>query len=89
MLGLIEQTAHIEVTPEAHDLASQYVQRGLFTASMYNDALHLAVSVLTRQDILISWNFKHLVNRRKRAQVSEANTIMDLPMIEILSPPEL
>ncbi len=89
MLSLIGQTTQMQVDSEARDLARLYVQRGLFTPSMYSDALHLAVSVLTRQDILVSWNFKHLVNRRQRARVAEANTILDLPSIEILSPPEL
>jgi predicted nucleic acid-binding protein len=89
MMGLIGQTAQAELTAESRELARQYVQRGLFSRSMYSDALHLAVSVLTRQDILVSWNFKHLVNRRKRAQVAEANTTLDLPTIDILSPPEM
>lgn len=89
MLRLVEQTGQAAVNSESRDLARLYVQRGLFSQAMYSDALHLAVSVLTRQDILVSWNFKHLVNRRKRAQVAEANTILDLPALEILSPSEL
>ena len=89
MLRLIDDTLQADVTPEAHDLAREYIHRGLFTPPMYGDALHLAVSVLTRQDVLISWNFKHLVNRRKRAEVIQANIVLELPTIEILSPPEL
>ena len=89
MLRLLDETGDADVTPEAHELARAYVRRGLFTAAMYGDALHLAVSVLTRHDVLVSWNFRHLVNRRKRAEVTEANVALDLPAIEILSPPEL
>ncbi len=89
MLELLSKSHQMDVTPEAHDLAQAYVDRGLFTSTMYADALHLALSVLTRQDILVSWNFKHLVNRRKRAEVIRVNTVLDLPAIEILSPPEL
>jgi len=89
MLELLHETQQVDVTSEAHDLAQAYVDRALFTSTMYADALHLAVSVLTRQDILVSWNFKHLVNRRKRAEVIQVNTVLEMPMIEILSPPEL
>ncbi len=89
MLRLLQDTRQAEVTAEAHDLARAYLRRGLFTPAMYGDALHLAVAVLTRHDMLISWNFRHLVNRRKRAEVTEANVALDLPAIEILSPPEL
>lgn len=89
MLELLSSTREIAASEEARGLATQYVQRGLFGPTMHDDALHLAIAVLSRQDILVSWNFKHLVNRRKRAQVSEVNTLMGLPTIEILAPSEL
>ena len=54
-----------------------------------NDALHVAAAVLTRQDVLLSWNFKHLVNRRRRAQINEENISLGLPTIEIVAPPEI
>jgi hypothetical protein len=56
---------------------------------MRNDALHVAAAVLTRQDILLSWNFKHLVNRKRRALINQLNTAKSLPLIEILAPPEI
>jgi predicted nucleic acid-binding protein len=89
MLELLSSTREITVSEQARDLATQYVQRGLFGPTMYDDALHMAIAVLDRQDILVSWNFRHLVNRRKRAQVSEVNALMGLPSIEILAPSEL
>jgi len=56
---------------------------------MYNDALHVAAAVLTRQDVLLSWNFKHLVNRRRRARINEYNISVGLPAVEIVAPPEV
>ena len=56
---------------------------------MYNDAVHVAAATLTRQDVLVSWNFRHLVNRRRRAMVWSVNTTAGFPAIDILSPPEL
>lgn len=70
-------------------LAASYVRSGTFTAVTYNDALHVAAAVLTNQDILLSWNFKHLVNRRRRAQINEGNISLGLPTIEIVAPPEM
>lgn len=89
MLGLLADTVQIPVTQEMHELAARYIQHGLFGPVMYNDALHVAVAVLSRQDIVLSWNFKHLVNRRRRAQVNEVNVLLGLPTIEILAPSEL
>jgi hypothetical protein len=41
--------------------------------------LHVAACVLTLQDILVSWNFRHLVNRRRRALINEVNIARGLP----------
>jgi predicted nucleic acid-binding protein len=89
ILGLLRAAQVHGVTDEMHDLARSYVERGLVSPAMYNDALHVAAAVLTRQDILVSWNFRHLVNRRKRAQANEVNVSFGLPTIEILAPSEL
>ena len=70
-------------------LTARYVDAGIFTGVMYKDALHVAAVVLTRQDVLLSWNFKHLVNRRRRAQINQVNISMGLPPIEIVAPPEI
>ena len=69
--------------------AQNYVKSGVFAPVMLNDAVHIAAAVLTRQDILLSWNFKHMVNRTRRAKVNEVNISMGLPSIEIIAPPEI
>lgn len=77
------------LTPEMHVLAENYLRAGAFTKLLLNDALHVAAATLTRQDVLISWNFKHLVNRRRRAMVNSVNAMQGLPALDILSPPEV
>lgn len=77
------------LTGEVRRLARQYIEADVFTPIMLNDALHVAAAVLNRQDILVSWNFKHLVNRRRRARINDVNIILSLPMLEILAPPEI
>jgi hypothetical protein len=39
--------------------------------------------------LIVSWNFRHLVNRRRRALVNEVNILAGYPIIEIIAPPEL
>jgi predicted nucleic acid-binding protein len=77
------------ITDEMKTLARNYIDRGVFSPVVFNDALHVAAAVLTRQDVLLSWNFKHLVNRRRRAMVNEVNIFLGLPTIEIVAPPEV
>jgi predicted nucleic acid-binding protein len=77
------------ITDEMRDLARRYAVAGVFTPAMFNDGLHVAAAVLTRQDVLVSWNFRHLVNRRRRAQVNQVNILAGLPPIDIAAPPEM
>ena len=56
---------------------------------MLDDAIHVAVAVLSRRDVLVSWNFRHLVNRLRRALVNEVNILAGHPTIEIVAPPEV
>jgi hypothetical protein len=56
---------------------------------MFNEALHVAAAVLTRQDILLSWNFKPLINRRRRARINAVHMSFGLPTLEMLAPSEV
>ncbi len=77
------------LTEEMRNLANHYILQNVFTHSMFNDAAHVAAAVLSRQDVLLSWNFRHLVNRSRRALVNQINIAMSFPVIDILAPPEL
>ncbi|MEK7398339.1 MAG: PIN domain-containing protein [Candidatus Poribacteria bacterium] len=77
------------LTEDIRNLARYYVSSGIFGQAMFNDALHVAVAVMNRQDIILSWNFKHLVNRRRRMQINQINVSLGLPIIEIIPPPEI
>ncbi len=89
MESLIAGLNIIVVTDEMTKLAEKYITAGAFTETMYNDAVHVAAATLTRQDVLVSWNFRHLVNRRRRAVVCSVNAREGLPALDIVSPPEL
>jgi hypothetical protein len=89
LLKLVEGVTVHAVTDMMRSLAKSYIASGVFTEVMYNDAVHVAAAVLTRQDVLVSWNFRHLVNRRRRAQINEVNISLALPTLEIVAPPEL
>ena len=52
---------------------------------MRGDALHVAAAVLTQQEVLLSWNFRYLVNRRRCARVNDVNISWGLPTIEIVA----
>jgi predicted nucleic acid-binding protein len=89
LLALLESVDVSPLSHEMEDLASCYVRAGVFTPVMLDDARHVAAAVIGRFDVLLSWNFRHLVNRRRRAMVNEVNAVAGVRSIEILVPPEL
>jgi predicted nucleic acid-binding protein len=89
MEGLLAGFQIHPISDEMRTLAESYIRAGAFTRAMVDDAIHVAAATVTRQDILLSWNFRHLVNRRRRAIVNGVNMNLGMPAIDILSPPEV
>ena len=89
LLGLAQGFTVINLTDEMRELAKLYVREGLVPSKYFADALHIATAVLGGADILVSWNFKHLVKRSTRLLVNYINANQGLRTIEILAPPEV
>ena len=89
MNQLVHGFIELAIVEEARTLAQEYIRRGVFSVATADDALHVAVAVVSRQDIVVSWNFRHLVNRRRRALINEVNILLGFPRNEILAPPEV
>ncbi len=79
----------VGLAPKTLELAQAYVGQGVVSPRHIANALHLAAAVEANADILISWNFMHLVNRRTRLLVNYVNATRGVRAIEILAPPEL
>lgn len=89
MLALLDQLLLLPVTTDAEELASRYLAARIFPLGVADDALHVAIAVLTQQDVIVSSNFKHLVNQRRRAMIDSLNLSLGLPTLRILPPPEI
>ena len=79
----------IEISEEVERMKSLYIKEGLIPEKFENDALLLALTSIHSIDILISWNFKHLVKRKTRIGVNLINLKEGYKPIEILAPPEV
>lgn len=84
----LEGFSVLPVTPEAEELAQEYVEQGVFPDRYSSDALHVAIAVFHRVEYLVSWNFTHLVKVRTRQTVNLLNALNGYPSIEIIAPPE-
>ena len=84
--------AHIEtlqLNAEARELAESYMAAGVLTAKMQADAQHIAIATIGRVDVLVSWNFKHIVNLQRIHGYNSVNLRQGYPMIEIRTPREV
>jgi len=79
----------VEVGEEARNLADLYVTSGVVGASMLADAQHIATATVHRADILVSWNFKHIVNLRRIHGFNSINLREEYPLLEVRSPREV
>ena len=79
----------VSLTEEAADLAREYVRAGVVGARMLVDAEHIAVATVARVDVLVSWNFKHIVNLRRIRAYNSVNLRLGYPLLEIRAPREV
>lgn len=47
---------------DTEELANLVIQENILKPKSRDDALHIASAILSDSDIILSWNFKHLVN---------------------------
>ena len=60
-LNEIEYTV-VETDENTVELAEKFIDFGILRQKSFNDCQHIAAAILAGCDIIISWNFKHIVN---------------------------
>jgi predicted nucleic acid-binding protein len=86
--GLAE-AERVEVNDEAVGLADAYIRDGAVTESSRADALHIAVATVNRVDVVVSWNFRHIVKLSRIRAYNSVNLKLGYPELEIRSPLEV
>ena len=74
---------------QSEELADHYIKEGAVTKSSHQDALHIAIATINKVDVLVSWNFKHIVNLDRIRKYNAVNLMNGYPMIEIRNPREI
>lgn len=87
LLGLEPEL--ITLSNEAIELAGVYIQEKIVSPNYRDDALHIALATIAQVDILVSWNFKHIVNYGKIRQFNGVNMRNGYNTIQIYSPREV
>jgi hypothetical protein len=79
----------LEVDIETEELAERYIKEGIIPIRYRGDALHIAVAVINGVDVIVSWNFEHIVKLKTRVMVNGVNKLLGYHEIEICSPEEV
>ena len=78
-----------ELDAEARELAEAYVAHGVVGPGSLADALHVALATVNCADVLVSWNFKHIVNLGRIRLFNAVNLEQGYGLIEIRTPKEV
>ncbi|MBN2440261.1 MAG: hypothetical protein JXJ04_02920, partial [Spirochaetales bacterium] len=52
----------LENSRDANELAETYLEKKIISQHFFEDALHIAIATIANVDLLVSWNFKHIVH---------------------------
>ena len=84
-----ENIERVVVTDEILILASKYVSEKVVGQTSFDDCVHIATATIYKADILVSWNFKHIVNVYRIRGYNSINIRSNYQSLEIRSPREI
>ena len=71
-------------------MAEAYTTTGALPPGSLEDAQHVEISVVNEPDLLVSWNYRHLVNVRRREAIQHVSAMQGYyKPLYITTPPEV
>ena len=89
MSKALRDLSQLEVDENAEKLSMQYVRYGAVPPRYRKDALHIAIATVNHIEILVSWNYRHIVRRKTKEVIRMVNSLYNYPLLEIVATPEL
>lgn len=83
------QMERVTLTKESDTLASLYIAENVVGKSSLDDCKHIALATIAQADVLVSWNFKHIVNFDRIRGYNSVNIKQGYSPIEIRTPYEV
>lgn len=79
----------VSTSEESEALRDEYIAARVVSSKWRDDAHHVALATLAKADLIVSWNFKHLVNVERIRGFNAVNMRLGLAAIDIRSPKEV
>ena len=79
----------VSINDEAINLARAYIDERVVGETSFDDCIHIALATIHKVDILVSWNFKHIVNIYRIRGYNSVNLSCGYQTLEIRSPKDI
>jgi predicted nucleic acid-binding protein len=79
----------IEIDDRTFEIASHFVDLGFLREKSLDDCRHIAAAITSDCDVIVSWNFKHIVNPKTAHGVKVVTALENHKDVLIFSPSSL
>jgi len=76
----------IEAEKKVEELSQEFIRLGILKEKSIDDCMHIATALLAKCDVIVSWNFKHIVNDKTIEGVKTISKTRGLDGIKIYCP---
>jgi hypothetical protein len=87
--SVLAEAELIPVDDDALGLQAAYLAAGIVTPKWADDALHVALATVGKADLIVSWNFRHIVHFEKAPRYNAVNRLHGWRDVAIHSPSEV
>ncbi|PSR03273.1 MAG: PIN domain protein [Bacteroidetes bacterium SW_11_45_7] len=79
----------VPLSDSSIELTEAYIGEGVVGKTSRADCFHIALATLNSADVLVSWNFKHIVNFKKIRGYNAVNYKFGYKILDIRTPREV
>jgi len=76
----------VEVDEKTLEVASRFIDLGVLKEKSFDDCQHIAAAITSRCDVIVSWNFKHIVNHKTMMGVKAVTALEGYNDVLIYTP---
>jgi predicted nucleic acid-binding protein len=91
LLGYLAEIDYIFTNVDARvvEIASRFIELGVLKKTSFDDCQHIAAAITSGADVIVSWNFKHIVNHKTIMGVRAVTALEGYDDILIYTPSTL
>lgn len=88
MIDLLTQIEYIRIESddESQQVAQQIIELEILTQKSFDDCVHIATAIVNNCDLIVSWNFKHMVNVKTNRGIRAITSVQGYKNIDIIQP---